>query len=102
MGRELGEEVLPLAGRRCDVGEPARGLAQPVVVSPAARAALEVDRGAREDNSRILARELEVDIRVENCLAGGAASVSLLDAKQLVQVNAWRATFPEASKITNL
>lgn len=79
--------VPPLALGR-DVSEPPGGLEQPVVIGAAARTALQVDRGAREHAGGVLAGELELDVRIEDRLAGAAPSVSVLDAEQLVQVTA--------------
>jgi hypothetical protein len=49
-----------------DVGEPARRLERPVVIGPAAGAALTVDRGPGVNAGRTLAGERQLDVGVED------------------------------------
>src|SRR5262245_16378440 len=71
---------------RRDVAEAPRCLEQAGVIGLATRTALEVDGRPGEDTSRIFPGELQLDIGVEDLLAGGATGVSLLGAQQVVEV----------------
>jgi hypothetical protein len=62
------------------VGKPAGRLEQAVVIGAAAGAALEVDSRAGVHACRVFPCELQLDIGVEDFLAGGAARVPLLGA----------------------
>src|SRR5262249_24434118 len=68
-----------------DTPEPPSGLEQPVVVGATAGAAPHVDRGARERAGGIRTGQLELDVGVEDVLAGRTARVALRRAQQLVE-----------------
>lgn len=67
------------------VGKPADRLEQAVVIGAAAGAALQVDRRAGVHACRVFPCELQLDIGVEDLLAGDAAGVSLLGSEKLVE-----------------
>ena len=66
--------------------EPARCFEQPVVIGPAAGAALKVDRRAGVNPSRILPSELQLDVGVEDLGANDAARISILGAQKPIEV----------------
>src|ERR1700744_5277344 len=68
------------------VAELARRLQQPIVIGLAAGAAAQMGRGARERRRGILARELEIDVGVEDPLDGRAAGVALSGGYQAVEL----------------
>jgi hypothetical protein len=67
------------------VGEAACRFEQPGVIGLATWTTLKVDRRTGEHKSRIFAGQFQLDVRVEDVLAGGAARVSVLGAQQLVE-----------------
>jgi hypothetical protein len=68
-----------------DLGKPAGCFAQTVVIGPAAGTALKVDRRARVNACRVSPGELQLDVCVEDLLAGRAPRVPVLGAQQLVK-----------------
>jgi len=68
------------------VGEAAGGLEQTVVIGPAAGTASQVDGRAGIHARGVGARQLKLDVGVEDVLARRAAGVSLLRAQQLLEV----------------
>src|SRR6201996_1719598 len=68
------------------VAEPARRLEQPVVLSPAARATLQMNRRAGVNPGRVLSCQLQLDVGVEDPDAGGAARISIGGAEKLIQL----------------
>jgi hypothetical protein len=75
---------IPLLG--FGVGKPAGCFEQPVVIEPAPRAAPKVGRGTGVNTGRGCAGELQLDIGVEDLLAGGAPGVSVFGAQKLGEV----------------
>jgi hypothetical protein len=69
-----------------DVAKPARRFEQPVVIGPAARAALKVDRGARVNAGWILPGELQLNVGVEDVGTSSAARISILGPQELIQI----------------
>ena len=68
-----------------DVGAPARGLERPVVIRPAAGAALTVDRASGVNGGRTFAAERQLDVGVEiSALAAHPESASVV-RKKLIQ-----------------
>jgi hypothetical protein len=67
------------------VGEQTGCLEQPGVIGLTARTASEMDRRSGMYAGRVIAGQLEFDIRVENLLARGATDVSILRAEQFAE-----------------
>jgi hypothetical protein len=67
------------------VGEAARRLQQSGVIGLATWTALKMDRRTGEHTSWIFASELQLDVGVEDLLAGAAARVPVLGSQQLVK-----------------
>jgi hypothetical protein len=68
------------------VGELAGRLEDASIIGLAARAALEVDRGAGVDARRVLPRKLELDVGVQNFLPRRAAGVTIVGAEKVGEV----------------
>lgn len=66
---------------RPDATESARHIEQPVVIGPAARATLKVDRHAGVGAGWIFPGKLRLDVGLENLSAGSAARISIRGAQ---------------------